>query len=157
MVLLVQGLLIGIGATVLLDLYNVALARFAGIPAPNWGMIGRWFWHLREGTVFHDSIAEAAPYDREVQLGWVMHYAVGAIYGLVLAVVMGAGWMAAPTVLPALILGWLTVGFGWFLLQPGLGLGWAASRAETPMKVRGLNLAAHTVFGVGLWLSALVV
>ena len=48
-----------------------------------------------------------------------------------------------------------TVAFGWFVLQPGLGLGWAASRTPNPTRVRMLNLAGHTVFGLGLWLTAL--
>lgn len=51
----------------------------------------------------------------------------------------------------------MTVAAGWFLLQPGLGIGWAASKTPNPNKVRALNLAAHTVFGLGLWLTALLI
>ena len=42
--LVFQGILIGIGATALLDLWSAALARFAGVPAPNWALVGRWCW-----------------------------------------------------------------------------------------------------------------
>ena len=59
--------------------------------------------------------------------------------------------------LPAWIFGIATLAFGWFLLQPGLGLGWAASRTPNPAKVRALNLVSHTVFGVGLYLTALLI
>ena len=41
--------------------------------------------------------------------------------------------------------------------QPGLGIGWAASKTPNPTKVRALNLLAHTVFGLGLWLTALLI
>lgn len=69
---------------------------------------------------------------------------------------VGPGWFAEPTFLPAWIWAIVTVAAGWFLLQPGLGIGWAASKTPNPTKVRVLNLAAHTVFGLGLWLTALL-
>jgi hypothetical protein len=47
------------------------------------------------------------------------------------------------------------VGAGWFLLQPGLGIGWAASKTPNPTKVRVLNLVAHTIFALGMYVVAL--
>ncbi|TJW41798.1 MAG: DUF2938 domain-containing protein, partial [Mesorhizobium sp.] len=85
------------------------------------------------GKVFHDDIGEAAPYAHESALGWAFHYFVGIIYGIILAVLAGAAWLAAPTFLPAFILGIVTVGAGWFLLAPGMGAGWAASKRPNPM------------------------
>ena len=69
---------------------------------------------------------------------------------------MGAGWFAAPTFLPAWILGIVTVGAGWFLLQPGLGIGVAASKLPNANTVRALNLVAHTIFALGLYGTALL-
>ena len=108
------------------------LWRFAGQSRPNWALVGRWFWHLREGKVFHDDIGKAAPWAHELALGWVGHYVVGAVYGLAFALIAGPGWLAAPRLLPAWFFGIATLAFGWFLLQPGLGLGWAASRTPNP-------------------------
>jgi hypothetical protein len=155
--LVLIGAVLGIGATILLDLWAIALWRFAGQSRPNWALVGRWFWHLREGKVFHDDIGKAAPWAHELALGWVGHYVVGAVYGVVFALIAGAGWLAAPRLLPAWVFGIATLAFGWFLLQPGLGLGWAASRTPNPAKVRALNLVSHTVFGVGLYLTALLI
>ncbi len=155
--LMVQGALLGLGATFLFDLWQGGLSLLPGHSAPNWAPIGRWFWHLREGRVFHDDIAEAQPCDFELPLGWFGHYLVGLAYGVVFVLIVGPGWMASPTFLPAWIFGLATVAFGWFLLQPGLGLGWAASRTADPFRVRLLNLAGHTVFGLGLYLTALVI
>jgi len=70
---------------------------------------------------------------------------------------MGQPWLAAPTFIPAWILGIVTVGAGWFLLQPGLGIGWAASKTANPNKVRVMNLIAHTVFALGLYGTALLI
>ena len=120
------------------------------------GAVGRWFWHLKDGTVFHDDIGKAEPYAGELALGWIGHYAVGILYGVILALVMGAGWFAAPTFLPAWILGIVTVGAGWFLLQPGLGIGVAASKLPNANTVRALNLVAHTIFALGLYGTALL-
>jgi hypothetical protein len=155
--LLWRGAVIGFGATVLMDLWAVLLWQVFNQGAPNWAMPGRWCWHLQYGTVFHDDIGDAAPFAYEQALGWVFHYVVGIAYGIILALIVGPAWFAAPTFLPALIWGIVTVGAGWFLLQPGLGIGWAASKTPNPWKVRALNLAAHTVFALGLWGTALTI
>jgi hypothetical protein len=151
------GALIGLGGTVAMDIWAVVLWKLFGQGAPNWAPVGRWTWHLQSGTVFHEKIAEAAPYANEQTLGWIVHYAVGIVYGIALALFMGAGWLAAPSFLPAFVWGIVTVSAGWFLLQPGLGLGWAASRAPNPTKARAMNLVAHTIFALGMWGTALVV
>jgi hypothetical protein len=49
----------------------------------------------------------------------------------------------------------LTIAAGWFVLQPGMGLGWAAAKTPAPWKARGFGLLAHTVFGLGMWAVAL--
>jgi hypothetical protein len=155
--ILLRAALIGIGATALMDVWAIVLNRVFGQSLPNWGMVGRWVWRLKDGKVFHDDIGKAAPYAHERALGWIFHYAVGLAYGVILVVLVGAEWLAAPTFLPAFIWSIVTVGAGWFLLAPGLGAGWAASKAPNPAKTRALNLAAHTVFAVGLFGTALLV
>ena len=154
--LLVKGVVIGIGATVLMDIWAVLLWKAFGQARPNWAPVGRWFWHLKNGTVFHDDIGKAEPYANELALGWIGHYAVGILYGVILALIVGSAWFAAPTFLPAWILGIVTVGAGWFLLQPGLGIGFAASKLPNANTVRVLNLVSHTVFALGLYGTALL-
>ena len=155
--LLLKGVVIGIGATVLMDVWAVVLWKALGQSRPNWAPVGRWFRHLGNGTVFHEDIARAEPYAHELALGWAGHYAVGILYGVVLALLAGSAWFAAPTFLPAWILGLVTVGAGWFLLQPGLGIGFAASKLPNANKVRALNLISHTVFAIGLYGTALLI
>ncbi|MBD3678770.1 MAG: DUF2938 domain-containing protein [Rhodobacteraceae bacterium] len=154
--LIVKGLAIGATATLAMDIWALALNRVAGQPLPNWGNVGRWFWHLGKGRVFHDDIAKAEPHPQEVKLGWTAHYAVGLVYGAIFLLIVGSGWLAAPRFLPAWIFGMVTIGAGWFLLQPGMGLGWAASGTPNPWKVRLMNVAAHTAFALGLWSGALL-
>ena len=154
---LVTGLVMGVLATGAMDVWALVLNRFAGQALPKWDMVGRWVAHLPKGRVFHDAIAVASPVVGELGIGWFFHYAVGIIYAVAFVVLMGPEWLEAPTFLPAWVFSILMVGFGWFLLQPGLGLGWAASKTPAPWKVRGFNLVAHTIFALGLWAGANVV
>lgn len=151
------GILMGIGGTLTMDVWAKALNRSAGQPLPNWAMPGRWLGHVFRGKVFHDDIGVAEPVSGELGLGWGLHYGVGILYGLVFAVWAGAGWLAVPTFLPVWIFALLTIAAGWFLLQPGMGLGWAGSKTANPWKVRGMGLLAHTMFGLGMWAMAVVV
>jgi hypothetical protein len=64
-------------------------------------------------------------------------------------------WLARPTVLPALLYGIATVVFPFFIMQPSLGLGIAASRTPNPPQARLKSLVTHIVFGVGLYVCAL--
>ena len=152
-----RSLAIGIGATALMDVWAIFLNRTFGKPLPNWALAGRWFCHMTDGKLFHDDIAAAAPWPNELAVGWIAHYAIGILYAGILLVAAGPEWAAAPTFLPAWILGLVTVGAGWFLMQPGMGAGWAASKKPNPMQIRSLNIAAHTVFAAGLYGTAVLI
>lgn len=149
------GFAMGVAGTAAMDLWAQALHRVAGQPLPNWAMPGRWLAHVFRGRVFHDSIGTAEPVGGELPLGWAFHYGVGVVYGVIFAVAAG-DWIHAPTFLPVWIFSLLTISAGWFLLQPGMGLGWAASKTPQPWKVRGLGLVAHTMFALGMWGAALL-
>jgi hypothetical protein len=150
------GVLMGLGGTLSMDVLAQMLHRFVGQRLPNWAMPGRWLAHVGRGRVFHDDIAAAAPVAGELPLGWAFHYGVGILYGVVFAVWAGADWLADPSFLPVWIFSLLTIAAGWFLLQPGMGLGWAASNTPHPWRARMLGLLAHTVFGLGMWAVAVL-
>ena len=75
------------------------------------------------------------------------------------AAVVGASgdWMRQPTLWPALLTGVLTMAVPFFIMQPGMGLGIAASKTPNPNVARLRSLVTHSVFGVGLYASAWVV
>jgi hypothetical protein len=153
--LIIQSLIIGIGATALFDLWGLALHLAFGLPAPAWKLGGRWFAHVARGKLWHNDIAQSPAIGGETAIGWVGHYLVGVVYAAALLIIWGPGWAETPTLTPALIVGIVTISAGWFLMGPGMGGGIAASRADNPWQARGLGLAAHAVFGLGLYLSAL--
>lgn len=149
------SIVIGVGATALFDLWVQAVARATGQPPPQWRLPGRWFAHAARGRVFHDSISGAAPVAGETAIGWAGHYIVGILWGALLLAITGTDWLVTPTLGPALLVGIVTISAGWFLMSPGMGNGIANARAPEPMRARLMGLAAHAVFGLGLWLSAL--
>jgi len=154
---LATGVVMGLLGTAAMDIWAMVLTRAFGQPAPNWAMPGRWLGHVFRGQVWHDDIGAAESVANELRLGWAFHYGVGVAYGVVFAVLAGADWLAAPTFLPVWLFALVTIAAGWFLLQPGMGLGWAASKTANPWKARALGLVAHTWFGLGMWIGALVV
>lgn len=154
--LLMIGVLMGLGGTLAMDVWAIALNRAVGQPLPNWGNVGRWAAHVPRGTVFHDSISDAAPIPGETGIGWAVHYGVGVVYGVLFILLAGASWLSNPTFLPVWVFSILTIAAGWFLLHPGMGLGWALSRTAEPWKGRAMGLLAHTVFALGLWSVALL-
>ena len=148
---------IGIGATLLMDLWNLFLKRAFSIPSLDYCLLGRWIRHMPAGTFRHASIAAAPQKSFECAVGWMAHYSIGVVFALVFLGVASREWLWRPTLPPALLYGIATVVFPFFILQPSLGLGIAASRTPKPAQARLKSLATHTVFGVGLYLSALAV
>ena len=151
------AIVIGIGATLLMDFWNLFLKRAFNIPSLDYCLLGRWLRHIPDGTLRHASIAAAQPRPFECLVGWIAHYSIGVAFALVFVVLLSANWIVRPTLLPAVIYGVATVVFPFFIMQPSLGLGIASSKTTKPSQARLKSLATHAVFGIGLYLSALCV
>jgi hypothetical protein len=148
--------MIGIGATIVFDLWLLLLKRM-GVKTMNMAFIGRWAGHLAQGRFAHGSIAASPAVSGEHALGWLVHYATGVAFAGALVAVAGRGWLNAPSIGPALAVGIATVGAPLFVMQPSMGLGVASSKTPTPLKNCLRSVANHTVFGLGLYLSALLI
>jgi uncharacterized membrane protein YagU involved in acid resistance len=144
----------GIGATLVMDIWNLFLKRTFNIQSLNYCLLGRWLRHMLEGTFRHASITAAPQKPLECTVGWMAHYTIGVVFALVFVVLASGAWLVRPTVLPALLYGIGTVVFPFFILQPSLGLGIAASRTPKPTQARLKSLATHAVFGLGLYVCA---
>ncbi|CAN5909946.1 DUF2938 domain-containing protein [soil metagenome] len=153
--LALRTLLIGAGATLVMDLWAFVLRRF-GVPSLNFAFLGRWVGHLPRGRWRHDSIAKATPISGELAIGWATHYAMGITFAALLLAVFGLSWARTPSLLPALLIGIVTVAAPLLVLQPALGAGIASSRTPRPLFNSIKSLVTHTVYGFGLYLAALV-
>jgi hypothetical protein len=146
---------VGIGATLLTDLWNLFLKRTFSVPSLNYCLLGRWLRHMPECTFRHASIIAAPQKPLECTVGWIAHYTIGVVLALVFIVFASGDWLVRPTLLPALLYGIGTVVFPFFIMQPAFGLGFAASKVPNPKQARLKSLMTHTIFGVGLWVCAL--
>ena len=151
---ILDAVAIGVGATLVMDLWNLFLKRSFSIPSLNYCLLGRWLRHMPGGTFRHSSIAAAPQKPFECMTGWIAHYTIGVMFTLVFVVLASGDWLARPTVLPALLYGIGTVVFPFFIMQPAFGLGLAASKAPHPTQARLKSLLTHTVFGIGLYVCA---
>lgn len=154
--LLMHAVVIGAGATGLMDLWAAVLRRAFGVPSLDFALLGRWVGHFAQGRFRHANIAKAAPITRERILGWTMHYGIGITFAWVLLAATGPGWLARPTLLAALAVSTLTLVAPYFVMQPAMGFGVAASKTPRPSAARLRSLVTHTVYGVGLYASACV-
>ncbi len=148
---LLSAVAIGVGASLLMDVWNLLLKRAFGIPSLNYCLLGRWIGHMPRGTFRHASIQLAPQMPIECIVGWVAHYTIGAGLAVGFLFVVSRAWLLKPELLPAVLWGMGTAVFPFFVMQPAMGLGIAASRTPHPMQARAKSLATHTVFGVGLY------
>lgn len=148
-------LIIGIGATIVMDLWTLILKQF-GIKSLNYAYLGRWIGHIPQGRWIHKNIANTTPIKGELFIGWCAHYSIGIAFAALLVAIFGLKWTQSPSLLPALFIGIVTVVAPYFILQPGLGAGIASSKTPTPNFNRIKSLITHIIFGFGLYLSALV-
>ncbi|MCW5117958.1 DUF2938 domain-containing protein [Burkholderia cenocepacia] len=151
---LLKLLLIGAGATLLMDLWTLFRRRAFGIPSLDYALVGRWLGHMTHGRFRHASISTAAPVPGERALGWIAHYTIGIAFAALPVLIAGPTWIDAPTPLPALVAGLASVVAPFFVMQPAFGFGIAASRTPQPGVARRRSLVTHLSYGVGLYLAA---
>jgi hypothetical protein len=148
---LVRVVLIGAGATAVMDIWAAARKWLLGIPPLDYALVGRWLAYLARGRFRHESIAASPPVSRERLIGWTAHYLIGIVFAAILLAIWGLDWARHPTIGPALIVGIGSVAAPFLLMQPGMGAGIAASRTPRPAAARLHSLVTHGIFGLGLY------
>jgi hypothetical protein len=148
--------LIGIGATAAMDLWAIFLKRAFGVLSLDYRLFGRWIGHLPSGRFIHENIAKASPVRGELMIGWGAHYLIGITFAALLLALWGLRWARSPSLFPALFIGIVTIVAPFFMLQPGMGAGIAASKTPKPNIARLKSLGAHSVYGFGLYGAALL-
>ncbi|MFH0266807.1 DUF2938 domain-containing protein [Vibrio rumoiensis] len=149
-------IVLGIGATIFMDIWALIQQRLFGIPPLNYALVGRWIYCLTEGKLMHRSIIQTPKKPKEKALGWALHYLIGVMFVVGHVSIFGQAWLSNPSLTPALFTSTLTLILPFFIMQPCFGFGIAASRTPTPWRARVLSLMAHTSYGLGLFLCALL-
>lgn len=153
---LLCALLTGVGATAVMDLWSMARKRLFGVPAPDYGLVGRWLAHMPRGRFRHDAIAASPAVRGERVIGWTAHYLIGIAFAALLLGIWGLAWIHRPTLGPALIVGIGTVAAPFLVMQPGMGAGIAARRTPRPAAARFQSVVTHAIFGMGLYAAGRV-
>jgi hypothetical protein len=156
MVTILKIFLIGIGATLLVDIW-VYILGLLKIKSLDYRYVGRWIANFPSGKFYHNNIMNAQPVKGELFLGWTAHYLIGTTFAFLLVVLYGEPWLENPVLLSALIIGVITAAAPLFIMQPAFGFGIASSKLSNPNMRRFKSLVTHIVYGIGLYLAALLV
>jgi hypothetical protein len=152
---IIKTILTGIGATLSLDLW-VFLLKLFKIKSLDYRFVGRWLGHIPKGKFFHKNVKDALPIKNEVLIGWIAHYMIGISFACLLVLLYGKSWLDKPILYPALIIGIVTVIAPFFVMQPAFGFGIASAKLPNPNLLRLKSLVTHLVYGLGLFLTALL-
>lgn len=153
---LINSVFIGIGATIVLDLWSLLLEKVFKVPPLNWQMVGRWVGLFSEGKFYHRKISLSKTVKNELLIGWLTHYLTGIIFaGAFLLIMNNNSDQLTVSLLASVTFGIVTVIFPFFIMQPCMGLGVAASNAPKPSIARLRSVMNHMVFGIGLYVAIL--
>ena len=150
MIVIVEMILMGIWATLLMDLLAILCAKL-GIIHPLIGpqAVGRWTLYMLRGKFVHEDINLTPALNNEKSAALISHYLIGiALAGIYLLLEL-----KIPTIsdqpLIALLFGLATTVLPWFWLFPSIGLGVIASKAPKKSPYIVTSLVNHTNFGLG--------
>ena len=150
---ILQGIISGLIATIIFDLFHFSLNFAYGIEKPKWNFLGRYFLGLKENKFIRKNLINDEELDNELIWGYLFHYAIGIIYGIFF-VCLNYLLFDYPSLLLAYIFGFITVIGGWCFLMPfAYNLGFFASKSDQQFKLLAQNLIGHFVFGTGLFIG----
>jgi hypothetical protein len=155
--MIIDILIVGIAATLTLDIVQQLMKLLLNWPATNWAIIGRWAAGVAQGKFVNHAIGSSPQVDNELALGWLVHYGVGIAYGAIylflVYVILGTG----PAYVPAMAFGIVSVAVTWFMMEPILGAGVMAANVDDPQAKRLQDFGSHLGFGLGLYLGGLLI
>src|SRR5437764_527562 len=145
-----SAVVIGLGATLFIDLWALFLKRAFGTPSANYCLVGRWFRHMSEGRFMHANIANSTQKSFECAAGWIAHYVIGVIYGLVLVALASVDWLTRLTFLPELLFGVCTVLIPFLVTRPSFEIG-RVSQGATGRWMWNISLLSLPLREARLW------
>ena len=150
MINFVEMILMGVVATLVMDLMAVPLAKMKIIhPLIGPEMVGRWTLYTLRGKIAHEDINKTPALKHEKLAALISHYLIGiALAGIYLFLELKTPSIKNQLWIP-LVFGITTVVLPWFWLYPSMGLGFLASKAPKKSPYIVTSLVNHTDFGLG--------
>jgi len=153
-VLNIRSVLIGILATITMDILSVTSLKLGLISFLPPRLTGRWFALMSRGQFLHTDIAQAPPFSHEMAIAAPMHYAIGFTLGIVYLLVTSVVGLSHRSLITALGFGLCTNLLPWLLMFPAMGYGWFGTHGPPGTRLFLSSIVTHCFYGIGLWLGA---
>ena len=149
--ILLEMILMGIGATYFMDILAGLLAKrkvIHSLIGPE--VIGRWVLSMFRGKFIHHDIYSTRKLNNEKLWAFLSHYLIGiALAGIYLLLDLKVPIIRDQIWAP-LVYGIATVLLPWLWLFPSIGIGFFASKSPNKSRFLRASLVNHTNFGLGL-------
>ena len=155
--LLGYATLLGLGATLFMDSVVWLRKKLTHVAPLAYGLVGRWLLSQLNGVFWHQSILSAPAKRYEKPVGWIFHYLTGVAFAALMLLAAGYQWLEEPTILAPLLTGLISTIAPFLIMQPAFGFGYAASKTPSPNTARFNTIIAHLSYGVGLYLTGLMI
>ena len=140
--------IMGIVATLMMDLGNLIFASFELVYKINYSLIGVLSFGWLKGVFIYNSINDIVVTNYSYLFGVATHYFIGIIFAIPVFFMMLL--LNLRSYLLLIIYGILTCFASLFLLFPSLGLGLAALKTSSPFYMIFSSLLNHFFYGLGL-------
>jgi hypothetical protein len=153
-VLHTRSLLIGVPATIAMDVLGITALKLGLIAFLPPRLTGRWFGLMAQGQFVHSDIAQVPPISHEMGIAAPMHYAIGFTLGIVYLLVSSVLGLSHRSLITALGFGLCTNLLPWLLMFPSMGYGWFGTQGPPGTRLFVSSLVTHCFYGLGLWIAA---
>ena len=149
--LYLRNMLIGILATLTMDILTGVSTKLRLIAPLSARLIGRWFAGVGRGQLLHSDIGQVAAIKQEMAIAVTVHYAIGLTLALIYLFVSASLGLASRNPITALGFALCTNIFPGLLMFPAMGYGWFGSHGPADTRLLPSSLITHCFSGVGLW------
>lgn len=152
--LFIQSIIIGILATLFLDLFSYLRKILFQTKPTNFGFVGRWVLTWFDGQYWHKNITQSTAKSGEMIVGWTVHYLTGIVFVWFFLMLSDLGFYPV-NLLSSIVYGLITTLAPFVILQPAFGFGYFAQQTPQPKLAMKNSLISHFIFGLGIYLSYL--
>jgi hypothetical protein len=149
-----RNVLIGIIATVMMDVLSVTEIKLRLIAPLPPHLIGRWVASVARGQMLHGDIGQVSPIQYETAIAVPVHCAIGVTLAPIYVVVCSTFGLSPRSPVMALGFAVCTNLLPWLLMFPAMGYGWFGARGPTGTRLFASSFLTHCFYGLGLWLGA---
>jgi hypothetical protein len=151
LVLLAGGAVVGIAATVTMDVLSIVARRAGLVVGADGKWVGRWYLGMARGKFAHTNIAASPELAAEGRTALIGHYLIGIILAIVYVAGAPALGLNPGSIAVAVGYGLATCVFPWFMVYPALGFGAFGRQGPSELKLTVSSVWNHLFYGLGLW------